>query len=472
MKTDNEAVRRMVKKHLHSGATILAAVSGGADSVCMLHVLNSLKNEYDFALCAAHVNHMIRGIEADGDEEYVRSLCKGMGVKCYIKKCDVPLFAKERNISLEEAGRAMRYDFFNELRLKHNIDYIATAHNKCDQAETVIMRVLRGTGIDGLRGIKRAREDGVIRPLLDVTRDEIENYCEAHNLHFKTDSTNSDIEYTRNKIRYELIPYLKRFNPSVIDALAKLADNIAEDADFIDGYAKRLYNSINSPLPAHKPTALHIESLNMLHNAMRTRMYISASRDAMGGSYKLERKHIEAVDRLSRMQSGGEINLPSGLTVYNRYGWLEFENMRKRSEDIESFCEPFDENGSVTIEKAGAVISSQVIDKNDFRPAPNLFAIDYLSIKGRGMVVRSRKMGDRMVVFKNGKSKKLKKYFIDMKISKEEREKIPLLAFKDSGDIIAILGHRVCEPYRMKKTSNKLLVVKYEKSAWQSGSSD
>ena len=177
------------KKMINKGDRILAAVSGGADSVCMLHVLNRLKSIIGFDVYCAHLNHNLRGEAADADEKFVIELCGRLGIPVFTKSVDVESLAKEKKMPLEEAGRFARYEFFDELSQRYRITKTATAHNKNDNAETVLMRILRGTGIDGLGGISYEREDGIIRPLLDVSRVEIEEYCKENKLDFCTDAT-------------------------------------------------------------------------------------------------------------------------------------------------------------------------------------------------------------------------------------------------------------------------------------------
>ena len=273
-------VLQTIFKHnmLNRGDKVLAAVSGGADSVCMLHILNSLKNDLDIELYCAHINHGLRGDAADSDELFVKSLCRSLDIPFFSKTIDVAKMAEENKLTVEEAGRIARYSFFDELKMQYGLSKIATAHNKNDNAETVLMRIIRGTGVDGLCGIAYVRGDGVIRPILDVSRKEIEEYCTDNSLDFCTDATNADNDYTRNKIRNQLIPYLEReFNSNIIDAMTRLAENACEDSLFINGYAKRLFDRLGSPIKRGMPNALHIPSLKMVEKSIATRILRLAS---------------------------------------------------------------------------------------------------------------------------------------------------------------------------------------------------
>ncbi len=444
------------------GDKILAAVSGGADSVCMLHVLNRLKDDLGFKLACAHVNHGLRGDAAQHDEEFVKQLCKKMGLKCYVKHENVAELASELGLTFEEAGRKVRYDFFAELKQKHGFSRIATAHNKNDNAETVLMRIIRGTGVDGLCGISYKREDGVIRPILDISRAEVEAYCGVYNLEYCTDATNFDNDYTRNKIRNELIPFIENnFNERVTDSLVRLSNSASEDSEFIQGYTERLYARLGSPLPGKFPNALHIESFKMVERAIGARLLrLAAERSASG--VKLERKHIEDIYALLDKPTGTGINLPCGLTAEINYGWLTFTGPKERSEvklDSDGFFAEVNPDDSIYLKSVDKIIKLKVEAAKTYKPKLNEIAADLDKIGNQPLFLRSRREGDRMVWFADGRTKKVKSIFIDAKIPKRDREKIPLLATGD--EIIAIVGSRVSEKYRLTKESERALVIEY-----------
>ncbi len=447
---------------ISSGDKILAAVSGGADSVCMLHILNSLKADLGFDLACAHVNHGLRGEAADNDEKFVKALCKSLGIKCYVKKADVGAFAKEFRMTVEEAGRTVRYDFFAELKAKYGFCKVATAHNKNDNAETVLMRIIRGTGIDGLAGISYKREDGVIRPILDVSRAEIEEYCKAYDLKHCTDSTNFDNDYTRNKIRNELIPFMEReFNAKVSNSLVRLANSAEEDSKFLQGYANRLYARLGNPLSGKSPNALHIETFKMLERSIGARILrIAANKSA--SDVKLERKHIEDIYNILDKTTGTSIDLPCGLTATINYGWLTFEGPLDRREiklDTDGFFTQINIGECVYIESLDKNIRLKEENAKGYELKLNETAVDLDKLGNQPLYLRSRRDGDRMVCFSDGRTKKVKSIFIDAKISKKDREKIPLLATGD--EIVAIVGSRVSEKYKLTKETERALVIEY-----------
>ena len=199
----------------NDGDKVIVAVSGVPDSICLLHILNSLKRQLNIELCVAHINHCLRGDESDKDEIYVKNFCESLNIEFRSKSVDINKIIETQNISCESAGRNARYDFFNSLREELNAQKIAIAHNANDQAETVLMRIMRGTGLEGLVGIKPIRDNIFVRPLINSTRQEIEEYCFTENINPRIDKTNLETIYSRNKVRLELIPYIqKNFNLS------------------------------------------------------------------------------------------------------------------------------------------------------------------------------------------------------------------------------------------------------------------
>lgn len=447
---------------INKGDKILAAVSGGADSVCMLHVLNRLKDIIGFDIYCAHLNHNLRGDAADADERFVIEFCGKLEIPVFTKSVDVESLAKEKKMTLEEAGRFARYEFFDELSQKYRITKTATAHNKNDNAETVLMRILRGTGIDGLGGISYEREDGVIRPLLDVSRFEIEEYCKENKLDFCTDATNSDNDYTRNKIRNKLIPYLEdEFNNKVMDSLCRLADNAKEDAEFLNSYARRLYDRLKSPLPHGKPTALHIESLCMADKAIIARVIRIAADEAQRGVH-LEKKHIDDIFDLLKKGTGAELSLPNGLKARIQYGWISFEtdcSEKTITAEGDAFFAEISVPEKVFVDLLGRNISFRV-ETTGYKCKVNEIGLNYDLISDSKLFLRSRRNGDRMVFFADGKAKKIKNILIDAKVPRQDRDRIPLLC--TGSEVLAIVGGRVSVKYKVTKDTERILVVEYE----------
>lgn len=461
------ALQNTILQHdlIAPGDTVLVAVSGGADSVCLLHALHRLQQELQCALCAAHVNHMLRGSDADEDEAYVRTLCESLDVPLAVKRVDVRALAAAEKVTLEEAGRMARYAFFAEQRKVRSVQKVATAHNKNDQAETVLMRVMRGTGIEGLRGIQYRRADQVIRPLLDIARADIEAYCRENGLRYQTDATNLEPAQTRSRIRNLLLPLLQeQFNPDIVSALARLAQNTGEDADFLDAYARRLYQRLNSPMPSHKPVVLHIESLQMIGPAIQARLVLLAAQDAMHApDYRLERKHILDILALCGQPTGTSLSLPQGLQASVEYSWLYFKDSRQDTvpEDKE-FCIEAKAGGTYRLPN-GAGRVTLAWEPAGYRRAEGQMVLDRAAIGDAPLTLRSRRKGDRFIYDPSGKSKKLSRYLIDQKMPRDARDKMTLLC---CGDVIAaIIGQRVAAPFYTDANTEEVLVVTYESDA-------
>lgn len=235
-------VLNTIKKYnlIQENDKIVIGVSGGPDSICLLHILNGLKEKLNFEIVVAHINHMIRK-EAEEETQYVKKFCDKLGIKCYIKRIDVIDKSNKEKIGTEEAGRKARYDFFEEVLNSVNANKIATAHNENDNAETVLMNIFRGAGTSGLKGIEPIRDNKYIRPIIECERSEIEEYCSVNKLQPKIDKTNFENVYTRNKIRNVLIPEIKKeFNPNIIESLNKLSILARQENNFIQEYAKNI----------------------------------------------------------------------------------------------------------------------------------------------------------------------------------------------------------------------------------------
>ncbi|MBR5155087.1 MAG: tRNA lysidine(34) synthetase TilS [Clostridia bacterium] len=447
---------------IDKGDKVLVAVSGGADSICLLHILNNLKADLGFDIACAHVNHGLRGEAADSDERYVKEFCEKLGIPFFVKHEDVGALANAKKLTVEEAGRFVRYNFFAELKKVHGFNKIATAHNKNDNAETVFMRIIRGTGIDGLGGISYVREDAVIRPILDVSRTDIEDYCNENELKYCTDATNFDNDYTRNKIRNELIPYLeKEFNSKVSDSLIRLANSADEDSKFINGYAKRLFDRLGSPLPGKTPNAIHIESFKMVDRAIGARIIRIAARKS-AGDVKLERKHIDDIFDILDKPTGTSIDLPEGLKAEINYGWLTFRGpLDNKAVELsaDGFFEEVSVGESVYLEGIGKNISLREESAKTYKLKINEIAADLDKLGNQPLFLRNRRSGDRLAWFADGRTKKVKKIFIDEKIPQKDRDKIPLICTGD--EVVAIVGNRVSEKYKLTKDSERALVIEY-----------
>ena len=243
-----EKVKETIKKYnlIENGDRLVLGVSGGPDSITMLDILKNIKNsgELNFEIVVAHINHMIR-TESTDDEQYVENYCKKNGIKFYLKRIDVNEYANNNKMGTEEAGRKIRYEFFDEVMKVTNSNKIAIAHNKNDKIETIIMNIFRGTGLLGLKGIEPKRNDKYIRPLIECERKEIEEYCEKNNLNPRIDKTNFSNDYTRNKVRNVVLPYIeKEFNPNFLETMNRLSEVAGDTESYLQKQIENEYRKI------------------------------------------------------------------------------------------------------------------------------------------------------------------------------------------------------------------------------------
>lgn len=295
---------------ISKGDKVIVAVSGGPDSMALLNALINLKEKLGCSLYVAHVNHMIREV-ADSETEYVQEFCKSRGIECFVKKVDVISLANEKKIGTEEAGRNVRYEFFDEIFNKINADKIAIAHNANDNAETVLMNVLRGSGISGLKGIEPIRDNKFIRPLIEIERADIEKYCEEKTLNPKFDESNKDNTYTRNKIRNVLIPFLKEeFNPSIVEGLNRLSDLASKENKYVENivneeYLKILLSNENNKI------VLNLKEFNVLDNFIKGKIILLCVFNLFGNTKGIEKKHIEDIIKLCERNIGNKYLMPN-----------------------------------------------------------------------------------------------------------------------------------------------------------------
>lgn len=294
------------------GERVVLGLSGGPDSICLLEILFSLKEEIGFTLEALHVNHMIRGVEADEDELFLKEYCQEKGVPLTSVKLDVSALSKENDKTEEEMGRDLR---ILELK-KLGADKIALAHNKNDQAETILMRIIRGTGVSGLCGMEIKREDGVIRPLLRTPRAEIEEFVAENNLPARQDKTNFEAEYTRNKIRLELLPKLLEFNPNIVDALDRLSASASDDEELLSAIADEF-------LQSNRDKVLKIKDLSQLSDAVFARV-ITRYLASFGLTEDISAVHIKALRAAVKKNVGNKtIEFPHGFNILLKNGNIE-----------------------------------------------------------------------------------------------------------------------------------------------------
>lgn len=455
MEARNKAESAIKEYHMiKKGQNVLIGVSGGPDSMCLLHILMDLSRTLKFKIFVAHINHKIRGIEGDLDQEYVRSFCLSNNIPFYSREYFVEEIARKRKISTETCGRELRYGFFMELFRELSIDKIALAHNANDNAETLIMRLMRGTGLDGLLGIKPVRDGIYIRPLINVSRREIEEYCSENNINPRIDRTNNESIYKRNKIRLELIPYInKNFDCNIIKSLNKLSRTLEPDMEFLDMTASEKYKEYCVEKQGRVTISRDAFSL---HQAIITRIIRKSFFYASGKNYNLESCHVEDVIKLFRRGTGRRINLPEEIVAINNYKDIILEVKRNKKNNNKIFSLNMGKN---IIKELGLNIELNITEKNKLIKNSDVKYFDYDKIKG-DVILRFRTEGDRFTPLGMNGEKKLKDFFIDLKVEREKRDKTPLICF---GDTIAwVYNYRISDKFKLNKETKKILEIKIE----------
>lgn len=306
------AVLSTIKKYnlINANDKIVLGVSGGPDSLFMLDVLNKLKSDLQFDMVVAHINHMIRK-EANEEEKFVKEFCKKIGIDFYSKRIEVEKYANNNKIGLEEAGRKIRYEFFDEVAKATNSNKIAIAHNKNDKVETIIMNLLRGSGVTGLQGIQPIKDNRIIRPIIEIERNEIEKYCRENNLEPRIDISNFDNTYTRNKIRNIVIPYIKdEFNPNIVETVTRLSEVITEENQFLKNITEQRYRQIFIERTQNE-ILLDLKKFNSEENVIKNRLILHTVSELNGSTQGIEKIHIQDIIKLCRNNIGNKFLTPN-----------------------------------------------------------------------------------------------------------------------------------------------------------------
>lgn len=446
----NKALKTIKKYNmLSNGDSVVVGLSGGADSCALLHFLCALRDEIGLEVYACHVNHMIRGDEADRDENFVRELCGKLSVSLFVRRVCVEKLARERKIGCEECGREVRYGFFEETAQKYDAK-IATAHTASDNAETVLLHMTRGCGIHGLCGIPPVR-GRIIRPLLEATREDIEDYCTQNGLDYVTDSTNLTRQYSRNRIRLDVLPALKEINPAVVSALVRMCDNVRDADIYLSREAEKLLKSsevrygYSAEKLAEADRAVCSRAVEML-----CRRYVPSGAEA---------RHIEAVCGI--LFCGGAVKLNKSVRIIVKQGILRAEVVSENETAKPQFAVG-ELNGVRDIIIGNKKIKLSVLNIDEFHEQKKINklvfnnALDYDKIPFT-KVFRTRSAGDTFVTSWGRQTKTLKKLMCELKIPAEQRDDILLLA--SESEVLWIDGIGVSNQVKVTNTTKSVLTI-------------
>lgn len=403
------------------GDRVVCAVSGGADSMALLLWLLSVRDELGITLSAAHFNHCLRGREADRDEAFVRDFCRTQGITLHSGSGDVAKYAEENSLSTEEAARILRYDFLNSLPC----DKIAVAHTADDNAETVLLHLLRGSGLRGLSGIAPQR-GRIVRPFLGLRHEELKDYLTKNGVSWVEDSTNESPAYTRNRVRHDLLPLLRRENPAFFDTLGAHCEILRQEDELLDRYAREVVDD------AREGEKYRCAVLSAAPDALQKRALRLIFRDFL--PQDLSMVHVAAVQKLlTTERPSSQISLPRGLCARRSYEFLEIS-----ADPAPGSFRPFSLKISESVDCAELKLKfSTVITKNlqNFRNFSFQIAVKYDMIAGHDILVRPRAVGDKLTL---SHTKTLKKWCIEKKIPLHDRDRLPVVTC--DGRVVAVLG--------------------------------
>ncbi len=435
------SVRGFLEQNNISNCNITVALSGGKDSVSLLIALLRLKDEFLLCITAAHLNHNLRGEESQRDENYVKELCQKLGVHLYLESINVQDIAKNQHKGIEETARQCRYDFLNRV----SPQYIATAHNKEDNAETVLLNIIRGTGIQGLCGIDSA-QDRLIRPLLSVSKKDIIEYLNAENIDFVTDSTNADITYSRNRVRNVIIPETEKINQGSVDAILRLSNIAREYEEHIIYEAEEIINQSKTD------DGYSADIIKKADICLRKKIISLIIAEHI--KQNVSHLHITMADSL--LNTEGKLNLPENLFFTVKNGIIRIEK-QKEIEDY-SFCYPFDMQSKNYGDFSVICTVMDRVEFEQFRKVNNLAKFILLDCDKipNDLYFRSKIEGDVFCPF--GRSRKtLKKYFIDEKIPQSMRNRIAVLA--SLNEILGVEKFGASADYGVTEKTNKIVKI-------------
>lgn len=447
---------------LRKGDEVILGVSGGADSVALLYIFKQLQPAWNLTLKVVHVHHGIRGEEADRDAQYVEKLCEKLNVMCIMKRYDVKQIAKEKKLSEEEAGRECRRAALEEVAGEEGI--IALAHQMDDQAETVLMHLARGSNLRGLGGI-RPVSGQYIHPLLGVSRQEVEEYLEKLEVPFCQDTTNSEDAYTRNRIRHFILPAMsERVNAQTVKHICEVSQELQQMEEYLEEQTHLAYK--RSVQEKEGEVLINADAFGKEADLIKKRILYRAVTGFLGSRHDIEKKHVDGLLHLFSLQTGRKIELPGFVTARKTYEGisLEYQKVPKEKKQIvlslpeqgESYVVQYGEY-EITLrcfawdpqdEKKGWAI----VPKKEYTKW-----FDYDIIKN-GVVVRGRLAGDRIALYSDGRSKKLKDFLVNEKVPSAKRDDVLLIA--EDSEILWAVGLRQSSRYQLTEQTRQVLEIK------------
>lgn len=472
-----QTVKEYIKTNhmIEKGDSVIVGVSGGADSLCLLYLLLEYQKEISFSLHVVHVHHGIRGEEADRDQAFVEQICREEKLPYTVRHYKVRELAKKWSLSEEEAGRKVRYECFRQYKEEVLANKIAVAHTMSDQAETILHHMFRGSGLKGMTGIQPVRED-IIRPLLCCNRKEIEQYLMARRKTYCNDSTNQETNYTRNKIRLQILPQIER---EINAGAQKHIVNMGEQLSEIEAYLEKVTEEKAEKLEHWNDGICEWKQaeFNREDKVIQTRLIRRVCKRQAGNLKDITRVHIEMILQLFEKTVGAKCHLPYELCAWRTYQGVciateqklqEMTGGGQQTKQLESVELEFplaDEEKELSFlfdgKKVNVRIKREEKAKKNIKIEEKIYTkwLNYDRIKSN-LLLRTRKPGDYLVINSSGGRKKLKDYFIDEKIPQHKRDKVLLLA--DGSQIVWVVGWRISEAYKICEDTRQILKIEIE----------
>ncbi len=506
-------VARFLSKEgiIHPGDCGVVAVSGGADSLCLVHILSSLKDQLGIKLTIAHLDHSLRGEESEMDAVFVLKIGDELGLRCVIEKRDVKDYKRVSKRSWEEAARRVRYEFLAEAAKSVDADWVAVGHTVDDLAETVLMHVIRGSGVYGLRGMEPGRpwpyptahskDLRLIRPILELTRKDTGSYCDAFNLEPRFDTSNLSDTYTRNRIRSQLMPQLKQYNPKAAEALARLSRASAHQVELLDWALEPIWGDV-----ARDGKSIRIKAniVDFIPYALRIHLARRAVTYLLGDSEGISEAHLKAILKTIKGRAGTTANLPRGMTVTKEYGAA----VLSLDAEADKFLPPLLEGeykisipGETQI--PGWTITTKIVSIAGLKGGPNQHmharvdsneiwsdrwraVLDYESVSaylmaqqhrpdlqavgpsdyqpiGDYLILRGRRPGDRFYPHGMESSKKLQDFMVDAHIPRDLRDRVPIFVARDK--IIWVAGWRTDDRVKVTPNTKRILAIEMKRES-------
>ena len=462
-------VLRFIKKHhlVSAQHCLLVAVSGGPDSVCLLHILVKLKEELGISLQVAHLNHQLRGADSEVDARYVADLAHRLGIPVTVDQREVKAYQSRQHCSLEEAAREVRYTFLAEVAKTIGANRVAVGHTVDDHIETILMHLIRGTGIRGLRGLQPSvswQFSGssltIIRPLLEVSREETTSYCRDHRFVPRIDASNLSLSPLRNRIRHQLLPLLKSYNPRVAEALLRTARLAGDDLAFLDGESTRLWGEIAQR--EGDTVILDKKGFLELPPALKRHLLRDAVEKLVGNLKDIETRHIEEIMDALTKPAGKRISLPGDL-IFS----VEYDQYRLGSDPVALSPFPVLEE-ELALKVPGETrlpgwrIEASVIDRQQMTESDDDFTACFdLDKTGDRLLVRGRQPGDKFQPLGMNQPKKVGEFMIDAKIPQSWRQQIPLVC--SPSRILWVVGWRIDERVKVTDATKQILCLKFKR---------